>query len=434
MKRSCYVSKISLSYESLDMSKKILIVFGTRPEAIKLAPVIYELKKRTELKTLVCVFRQHKETLDQVLKTFGIKPDFDLPISISDKDLLGGGVGIFKKVKTLLQSGFGFLRFLRLLKREKPDLFIVQGDTSTVFLGGFLAFMFKVPIAHVEAGLRTYDKYAPFPEEMNRQLLGRLADIHFAPTEEAKKNLLKENVPPEKIYVVGNTEIDALLWILERQKDPKVAEKIEKDLKDNYGLQFDKNKKIILVTAHRRESFGEGLKNICKALKEIAEKRDDVLIVYPAHPNPNVREVVFPMLGGQGNIILTEPISYESFAYLMNKAYLVLTDSGGIQEAAPSLNKPLLVMREKTERQEGVEVGVSKLVGTDKDLIVKSALELLENKEIYPVRNRASAFGGSPKDRGAAISNGVYNSMINKENPYGDGTASVKIAKILGKI
>ncbi|MFH1162142.1 MAG: UDP-N-acetylglucosamine 2-epimerase (non-hydrolyzing) [Candidatus Jorgensenbacteria bacterium] len=223
--------------------KKVLIVFGTRPEAIKLAPVIKEIKKNGNLKPFICVFRQHKEMLDQVLETFEIKPDFDLPISINDKDLLGGEVGPLMRAKTLIQSGWGFLRFLFLLKREKPDLLVVQGDTSTVFLAGFFAYLFKVPIAHVEAGLRTYDKYAPFPEEMNRQLLGRLADIHFAPTEGARKNLLSENVPPEKIHVVGNTEIDALLWVLDRHKDPCVRKELERDLEKNYGLQIGSKKR-----------------------------------------------------------------------------------------------------------------------------------------------------------------------------------------------
>jgi len=391
------------------MAKKILIVFGTRPEAIKLAPVIKEIKKNPELNGLVCVFRQHGEMLDQVLRVFDIKPDFDLPISLTDKDLTASGLSFFKKIKTLVQSGFGFLRFFLILKREKPNLLMVQGDTSTVFLGGFLAFLFKIPIAHVEAGLRTYDKYAPFPEEMSRQLLGRLADIHFAPTENAKNNLLSENVPREKIHVVGNTEIDALLLINEKHKNKESEKKILEKLQKNHGLDLKPNKKLILVTAHRRESFGEGLKNIFEALKEIAGIRDDIQIIYPVHQNPNVHNLAHSILGGKENIRLTAPLSYELFTFLMGKAHFILTDSGGIQEAAPSLNKPLLVMREKTERQEGVEAGVSKLVGTDKEKIVAAAIELLENEEIY-------------------------NAMINKGNPYGDGTASVKIVEVIERI
>ena len=388
--------------------KKIIVVFGTRPEAIKLAPVIKEFKKLSGIETRVCVFRQHKQMLDQVLETFEMRPDFDLPISINDKDLLGGGVNIFMRVKTLLQSGWGFLRFLFLLKRERPNLLVVEGDTSTVFLAAFLGYLFKIPIAHVEAGLRTYDKYAPFPEEMNRQLLGRLADIHFAPTERAKKNLLNENVPPEKIHVVGNTEIDALLWVTNRHKDPSLEKRLLGDLRKNYGLHLKGQKKIVLVTAHRRESFGKGLENICRALKEIATQRGDVVIIYPVHPNPNVQKIAYSILSDEENIFLTQPIAYEPFAFLMNKSYIILTDSGGIQEAAPSLNKPVLVMREKTERQEGVEVGVSKLVGTDKDMIIQSALELLDNQK-------------------------AYKSMTGKKNPYGDGTASVRISKVIEK-
>ncbi len=388
------------------MKRKVLIVFGTRPEAIKLSPVIRELKETTNLNVLVCVFRQHKEILNQVLETFDIKPDFDLPISISDKALLSKGTGFLLRAKTLLKSGLGFLRFLLLLKREKPDLLIVQGDTSTVFLAGFLAYLFKISIAHVEAGLRTYDKYSPFPEEMNRQLLGRLADIHFAPTESAKRNLLSENVPPEKIHVVGNTEIDALLWILNRHKSPRARKKIEEELEKNYGLRFDNKKKILLVTAHRRESFGKGLENICEALKEIATKRDDVMIVYAVHPNPNVQKTVRAVLSDTKNIFLTPPIAYMPFSFLMGKAHFILTDSGGIQESAPFLNKPVLVMREKTERNEGVKIGTSKLVGTSKKKIVATAFKLLDNQK-------------------------AYTAMTGKGNPYGDGTASKKIAKIL---
>jgi UDP-N-acetylglucosamine 2-epimerase (non-hydrolysing) len=261
----------------------------------------------------------------------------------------------------------------------------------------------------VEAGLRTYDKYSPFPEEINRQIISRLADVHFAPTESAKKNLLDENVPSEKIYVVGNTEIDSLLWILDHQKQEGGQQEMGKVLVSKYGLQLDDNKKIILVTAHRRESFGQGLKNICEALREISIKRNDVIIIYTVHPNPNVRKTADSILRNSRNIQLVSPFDYSSFAFLMNKSHFILTDSGGIQEAAPFLNKPVLVMREKTERQEGVEIGASKIVGIDKDLIVESALELLDNKEIY-------------------------NSMINKRNPYGDGHAAERIVGFIKKL
>ena len=386
--------------------KKVLIVFGTRPEAIKLAPVIIEAKRTGKFEALVCVFRQHKDMLDQVLKTFGIKPDFDLPISVSDKDLFSSSVNPVKKLITLARSGFGFLGFMRILKKEKPDLLMVQGDTSTVFLAAFFGFLARVPIAHVEAGLRTYDKYSPFPEEMNRQLLCRLADIHFAPTETAKQNLLREGVSASKIHLVGNTEIDALLWVLNRYKDPAVAKRLENNLSKDYGVNLESGKKLILVTAHRRESFGEGLKNIFEALKEIASKRKDVLIVFPVHPNPNVQSLAHSMLTGQENIVLTTPVAYEPFAFLMNKSYMILTDSGGIQEAAPSLGKPVLVMREKTERGEGVEAGVSRLVGTNKERIVKAVFELLDNPASYA-------------------------SMTGKKNPYGDGKAAEKIVEVI---
>lgn len=386
--------------------KKIYIVFGTRPEAIKLAPVIKAVKEAGGIDVRVCAMQQHKRLLDESLAPFGITPDVVLPISLSDRELFDSGVPIFKKVITLARSGLGFLRYLSLMKREKPDMLVVQGDTATVFLAAFLGFLFKIPIAHVEAGLRTYDKYAPFPEEMVRQLLGRLADIHFAPTESARQNLLRENVRSEKVHVVGNTEIDALLQISRRAKDKEVAEKAFKKLKAHYGIDLDASKKLILVTAHRRESFGEGIKGICEGLKKIAVARSNVQIVYPVHPNPNVKRAVYRILGGEKNITLTDPIPYELFTFLMARAYLILTDSGGIQEAAPSLGKPVLVMREKTERQEGVEAGISRLVGTDPRAIAEAATQLLDDETLYV-------------------------SMVNKENPYGDGTAAKKIAEML---
>jgi UDP-N-acetylglucosamine 2-epimerase (non-hydrolysing) len=386
--------------------KKILVVFGTRPEAIKLIPVIRELKKKADLKVTVCVFRQHKEMLDQILKPLGVEPDIDLKISINDKDLFYRGAGFFTRIKTLIQSGLGFLRFIFILRQDKPDLLIVQGDTSTVFLAAFFAYHFKISVAHVEAGLRTYDKYAPFPEEMNRQLLCRLADFNFAPTEIARKNLLSESILPDRILVTGNTAIDALLQVSKRHEEPSVAKRWLEFFKKKYGLDLEADRKIILVTAHRRESFGEGLKNIFSAIKEIAERRRDVLLVYPVHLNPNVRELARSILQGHPNILLIEPVEYEPFIFLMKSAHFILTDSGGIQEEAPSLNKPVLVMREKTERMEGVEIGASKLVGTDEKKIIAATLELLDD----------------PK---------AYASMTGKKNPYGDGNASVRIAEAL---
>ena len=372
--------------------KHIVIIIGTRPEAIKLAPVIRALKKEG-IKTTVCVFRQHGKMLDETLQVFGIKPDVVFPISISDR-MLGKGSGLLQKAKAGIGSGIGTLRYMKFLKKEKPDMVMVQGDTLTAFLAAFLAFLTKTPVAHVEAGLRTYDKFAPFPEEINRQLIARLADIHFAPTESAKQNLLKEGIKEETIHVVGNTAIDALLAIANSEVQ-KIIE-VEPRYKE----------KIILVTAHRRENFGEGLLEICEALKEIASKYPDVKIIFPVHPNPNVRGTITNALKGIPNIELCEPLSYGKMVEAMKASYLILTDSGGIQEEAPSLGKPVLVMREKTERQEGIDAGVSKLVGVKKEKIVAGVRELLENKEIYETMSRA-------------------------QNPYGDGKASERIANIL---
>lgn len=384
---------------------KVLVVLGTRPEIIKLAPLIRALKKDADLQIRVCVFRQHGAMLDRFLKTFDIVPDFDLPISISDKEVFSSGTVFGKRLRALGQSIQGFWRYILLLRRERPDLLVVQGDTATVLLSALVARIMRVPIVHVEAGLRTYDRFAPFPEEIDRQVLGRIATLHFAPTEEARKNLLGEKVPSENIYVVGNTEIDSLLWITERYRGADVQKEMQEELEREYGIKFDKKKKLLLVTAHRRESFGAGLQNICAALKALAV-RNDVLMVYPVHPNPNVQKTVYGALRGIPNIILTPPLAYEPFTFLMSHAYLILTDSGGIQESAPSLGKPVLVMREKTERNEGIEAGVAKLVGTSKEGIVTAAQELLDD----------------PKK---------YAAMTRKPNPYGDGTAAEKIAAII---
>lgn len=387
------------------MKQKILMVFGTRPEAIKFAPVIKAIKNNPSLKGVICVFRQHDKMLDHVLKAFNIAPDYDLKITISDKALFSKGINIFKKIKNLAISGISFLKFLRILKKEKPDILMVQGDTSTAFLAAFLAFHFKIKIAHIEAGLRTHDKYSPFPEEMNRQLICRLADFHFAPTEQAKNNLLREGIAEEKIFLTGNTAIDALFMVKEKQKE-NIAE-YDNNFSEKYGFDL-KNKKIILVTAHRRESFGEGLKNIFSAIKEIARKRSDVEIIYPVHLNPNVYHSAQEMLSGISNIHLIEPLEYDEFVFLMDKSYLILTDSGGIQEEAPSLHKPILVMRNITERQEGIEAGVSKLVGTAPENIINETLLLLDNKVLY-------------------------DKMASGNNPYGDGKAAERILDVLLK-
>ncbi len=388
------------------MMKKILIVFGTRPEAIKLAPLINEIKKTPSLKGIVCVFRQHEEMLNQVLKVFKITPDYDLKITLSDKALFSKNINIFKKAINLINTGFSLIRFLRILKTEKPNLLIIQGDTSTAFLAAFLGFHFKIPIAHIEAGLRTYNKYSPFPEEINRQLISRLADLHFAPTEQSQNNLLKEGIPKDNIVLTGNTAIDALLFIKNKLEENNLRENYEKIFRDKYKIDLKTNKKIILLTAHRRESFGEGLKNIFSAIKEIVKRREDVIIIYPVHPNPNVQHLAREMLKNSPNIYLIDPVEYDEFIFLMGISYLILTDSGGIQEEAPSLGKPVLVMREHTERQEGIEAGTSKLVGTSSERIINETFNLLDNKN-------------------------VYNAMIKNYNPYGDGKAVPRIIEAI---
>ncbi|MCX5807365.1 MAG: UDP-N-acetylglucosamine 2-epimerase (non-hydrolyzing) [Proteobacteria bacterium] len=375
--------------------KKILIVFGTRPEAIKLAPVINRLKKHeSRFYVIVCVTAQHRQMLDQVLSIFRISPDYDLDIMKENQDLFDITIESLKGLKEVF-------------KTVKPDIVLAQGDTTTAFIAGLTAFYLKISVGHVEAGLRTYDKYSPFPEEKNRHLLSALTDYHFAPTQRSKSNLLHEGIPEEKVWVTGNTVIDGLLQIVKSQKS-KIKQKVLLDFfKNNYNLALNAQRtKLILVTGHRRENFGEGFEHICKALRVIAEKRNDVTIVYPVHLNPNVQEPVKRMLSGIKNIYLIEPLEYERFVFLMNNSYLILTDSGGIQEEGPSLGKPVLVMRNTTERPEGIESGAVKLIGTDQDNIVRGALDLLENTALYE-------------------------KMSKSVNPYGDGRASEKITDIL---
>jgi len=301
--------------------KKIMLIFGTRPEAIKLAPIIQRLKAEgSKFKPIVCVTAQHREMLDQVLNLFEIEPDYDLNIMIDNQDLFDVTVKALNGLKEIL-------------KNEKPDIALVQGDTTTSFVASLSAFYLKIPVGHVEAGLRTYNKYSPFPEEKNRHLTGVLADYHFAPTEWAKNNLLKENAPEDRIWVTGNTVIDALLWVVSRQKSAGGEQYWNRYFKERWGLTLTTNTntcKLTLVTGHRRESFGEGFKNICLALKEIAKDRHDIKIVYPVHLNPNVQKPVRDILSDIPNIYLIEPLDYEPFVYLMEKAYLILTDSGGI--------------------------------------------------------------------------------------------------------
>jgi len=369
---------------------KVSVIFGTRPEAIKLAPVILALKKDPHFQTHVCVTAQHRELLDQVLEVFEITPDVDLNLMEPDQKLADLTA---KAIKAL--DGYYDV--------HKPDLILVQGDTTTVFAASLVAFYHKVKIGHVEAGLRTGNKYSPFPEEINRVLTSHLADFHFAPTEKAKHNLLKEGIPGENIFVTGNTVIDALLIAVDkvRRNQPDIPG-LPQDLMDS------SNGKLVLITGHRRENFGKGFERICKAIAALSERFADTAFIYPVHLNPHVREPVLRLLGNRKNIHLIEPLSYLSFVALMDRATIILTDSGGIQEEAPSLGKPVLVMREFTERPEAVEAGVTKLVGTDTRKIVENVSDLLTN----------------PK---------TYAAMSHKINPYGDGKAAERILKILSR-
>lgn len=388
--------------------KKILIVFGTRPEAIKLAPLINQLKSLSyRFETVVCVSAQHRQMLDSVLQFFDIVPDYDLDIMSPNQDLFDITINVLSRLKEVFE-------------KEKPDILIAQGDTTTTFVASLAAFYFRVPIAHVEAGLRTYDKYQPFPEEKNRHMATALADYHFVPTEQAKQNLLKEGIPKDKIWLTGNTSIDALLTVVSDQKSVGRQETLNRYFKENWDFTLtagNGNSRVILVTGHRRENFGKGFKNICKALKSIAENNPDVKLVYPVHLNPNVRRPVFEIFGdSQGNIkrkknkniYLIEPLDYQFFVFLMDHAYLILTDSGGIQEEAPSLGKPVLVMRNITERSEGIKAGGAKLVGTDCKEIISETQRLLNDKD-------------------------AYQKMASIKNPYGDGQATSRIVEILEK-
>jgi UDP-N-acetylglucosamine 2-epimerase (non-hydrolysing) len=375
---------------------KILTVFGTRPEAIKLAPVVKALEDHPDqFRSLVCVTAQHREMLDQVLRLFDIKPDHDLNIMKPKQDLFGITSEVLLKLRDLLRE-------------IKPDLILVQGDTTTTFAASLAAFYQKIRIGHVEAGLRTNDKYRPFPEEINRHLTSVMADYHFAPTEKAKLNLLKEGISEDSIYVTGNTVIDALFWILRNQSTPENRKRMEDYFSGKLGISMD-DRRLILVTAHRRESFGKGFENICQAIREIALRNPDIRIIYPVHLNPNVQEPVHRIIGEMDQIDLIEPLDYEPFVYLMNKSFIILTDSGGIQEEAPSLGKPVLVMREVTERPEAVEAGTAKLVGTQMEDIICETQTLLDHPE-------------------------VYDGMANIKNPYGDGKAAERIVQILFRI
>ena len=361
-----------------------------------MAPVIKELEKHQDkIRSLVCVTAQHREMLDQVLDLFEIKPDVDLNL-MEDNQTLSQ---ITARALTALDDVF---------KEIKPDWVLVQGDTTTTMVASLVAFYHGVRIGHIEAGLRTYNKKAPFPEEINRRMTSVIADLHFAPTEKAKQNLLKEGVDEKRIFVTGNTVIDALLMIVKRQSQPDVQEKWNRYFNDKFGISFNNGRRRILVTGHRRESFGKGFENICNALREIACSYEDVEIIYPVHLNPNVQEPVRRILNNTKRIHLIPPLDYEPFVYLMSKSYLILTDSGGIQEEAPSLGIPVLVMRETTERPEAVEAGTGRIVGTDMNKIISEAQLLLNDNE-------------------------TYSAMSVVRNPYGDGNAGSRILNLLSQ-
>ncbi len=365
----------------------ILIVFGTRPEAIKMAPVVKGFQQNPNFKTQVCVTAQHREMLDQVLTLFEIQPDYDLDIMKPGQDLYGITADILTGLKDVFATA-------------KPDLVLVHGDTTTTLATSLAAYYARIPVGHVEAGLRTGHKFSPFPEEINRKVTGAIADWHFAPTDLARQNLLREGVDPASIFVTGNTVIDALLSVV-----PKLhGNGLIKDKLDRQFAFLNASKRLVLVTGHRRENFGEGFENICNALADIAQAASDVEILYPVHLNPNVRKPVAEILAARklANVHLIDPVDYLPFVYLMNRSYLIITDSGGVQEEAPSLGKPVLVMRDTTERPEAVAANTVRLVGTSRAAIVQASLNLLRNEVEYIAMSRA-------------------------HNPYGDGWAAKRI-------
>lgn len=360
--------------------KKVMLVFGTRPEAIKMCPLVNELKKRENIEVLVCVTGQHRQMLDQVLECFDVVPDYDL--------------SIMKKNQTLFDITSNILLSIKdVLEKERPDVCLVHGDTSTTFVTALACFYLQIPIGHVEAGLRTYDIYSPFPEEFNRQAVGIVSKYNFSPTEKAKQNLLNEGKDEKSIYVTGNTAIDAL----------------KTTVRDDYShelLDWAKDSRLIMLTAHRRENLGEPLKHMFRAIKRIVDEYDDIKVIYPIHMNPSVRQVANEILGEHERIKIIEPLDVLDFHNFLARSYLILTDSGGIQEEAPSLGKPVLVMRDTTERPEGIEAGTLKLVGTEEENVYASFKELLSSREAYDKMSHAS-------------------------NPYGDGHACERIADIL---
>lgn len=361
----------------------ILVVFGTRPEAIKLAPLIVQLRQFFSVR--VCITAQHRQMLDQSLRLFSIVPDYDLNLMRPNQSLSSLTASVLERMQDVLQSC-------------RSDIVVVQGDTTTAMAAAMAAFYNRIPIAHVEAGLRSYNINSPYPEEFNRQVISKISKWHFCPTNRNSEALISEGVDAKNVFVTGNTVIDALFWTLKNST---------KDIRRELGIEADK--KILLVTGHRRESFGSGFDKICEALLAISKKYDDLDIVYPVHLNPNVKDVVHQKLSGVRNIHLIEPLSYESFAHLMRESYFILTDSGGVQEEAPSLAKPVLVMRDLTERHEAVESGVAKLIGTETQRIVDEVSRLVDHKA-------------------------AYQEMANAANPYGDGRACERICRILKEV
>lgn len=377
-------------FESMDCSekKRILIVFGTRPEAIKMAPLAKALMQDDDFEVGVCVTAQHRQLLDMVMDFFDIRPDYDLDLMKANQSLASLSADIIRDMD-------------KIIGEFNPHMVLVHGDTSTSTFSALAAFYRRVPVGHVEAGLRTYQRYAPFPEEINRQLTGRIADLHFSPTASAKENLIREGVDASRIFVTGNTVIDALFWAKDKLRTYRDAEI------DRLESLLDSAKKTILVTAHRRESFGQGMKEICTALEQLA-RRQDIVILFPVHPNPNVRDLMYGRLGEIKNIHLIEPLGYPAFAWLMARAYLIITDSGGIQEEAPSLGKPVLVLREVSERPEAIVSGGVILVGTDAQKIVTEAMQLLD------IESR-------------------YTAMASTQNPYGDGHSVPRVVALVKK-
>lgn len=360
--------------------KKVMLVFGTRPEAIKMCPLVNELKTREGIQTLVCVTGQHRQMLDQVLEAFSVTPDYDLSVMKDRQTLFDVTANILLKIREVLEA-------------EKPDVVLVHGDTSTTFVTALACFYLQIPVGHVEAGLRTHNIYSPFPEEFNRQAVGIISQYNFAPTEMARDNLLKEGKPAERIFVTGNTAIDAL----------------KTTVRSNYThpeLEWAEGSRLIMITAHRRENLGEPMKHMFRAIRRVCDEHPDVKAIYPIHMNPVVRETAAEILGNDERIHIIEPLDVLDFHNFLSRSYLILTDSGGIQEEAPSLGKPVLVMRDTTERPEGIAAGTLKLVGTEEETIYRNFKELLENPE-------------------------VYHSMSTASNPYGDGLASVRIADVL---